>query len=233
MDVNIIKKANDLVNSCSEGYVAVMDPDGYPHVATRSVRNADGILSFYFTTNKSGNMAGSLRRCSKASVCFHGETGNVTLIGDFEIVTDRKTKESVWVDWFINHYPGGPGDPEYMVVRFVTRSVSLWIDKEGAAFSISDLKRVQSRCGLLCDGCTFREPNNCRGCIESLGHPFHGECPIAVCAQEKGYEHCGQCSAMPCGKLHEYSCGTGEHCDRPKGARLEILEYWSKCWKTQ
>ena len=227
MNPNIIKKANDLVNSCTEGYVAQIDAGGYPRVATRSVRCADGIYSFYFTTNKGGNMANAIERSGKASVCFNKENSNVTLVGDFEIVTDKSIKESVWVDWFIKHYPEGTADPSYFVVKFTSRSASLWIDGEGASFVISDVSRIQSRCGLMCDTCAFREPYNCGGCIETLGHPFHGECPIAICAQKKGFEHCGQCLDMPCDKLYEYSCGDDENCDNPKGARLEILKYWS------
>ncbi len=228
MNHNIIKKANDLVNAAEEGYVAMIGEDGYPNCATRSVRNADGIYSFYFTTDKGGNMANTIERNSKASVCFREGNNNVTLIGDFEIITDLKEKESVWVDWFINHYPGGPSGPTYFVVKFVTQKVSLWMEGEIAAFDIAQISKPQSRCGLLCEGCTFREPYNCGGCIETLGHPFHGECPIAICAQDRGYVHCGQCPDMPCEKLYEYSCGDDEYCDNPKGARLEMLRYWEK-----
>jgi hypothetical protein len=31
------------------------------------------------------------------------------------------------------------------------------------------------------------ESHGCGGCIETNGHPFHGECPIAICRQEKGH----------------------------------------------
>ena len=228
MNVNIMKKANDIVNAASEGYVAVVGDDGYPNCATRSVRNADGIYSCYFTTGTGSRMADAIEHNGKGSVCFRDGGSNVTLIGDLEVVTDKKIKSEVWVDWFIDHYAGGPDDPMYFVAKFVTCSVSLWIDGEGAVFDIAQISKPQSRCGLLCEGCTFKEPYNCGGCIETLGHPFHGECPIAICAQEKGYVHCGQCPDMPCDKLYEYSCGEGEHCDKPKGARLEILEYWEK-----
>ena len=62
MNANIIKKANDLVNAAAEGYVAVLDADGYPHAATRSVRNADGIYSCYFTSGTGGNLAHSIEK---------------------------------------------------------------------------------------------------------------------------------------------------------------------------
>ena len=226
MNANIIKKANDIVNSSTEGYVAVMDKEGYPHVATRSVRNADGIFSCYFTTNQDGEMAQSIMKNSKASVCFRKENNNITLIGNFEIITDKKTKKDVWIDWFINHYPKGVDDPIYFVVKFTAKSASLWIDGEIAKFNIADISTPQSRCGLLCTGCTFKVSHNCKGCMEMDGKPFWGECPVAVCCIDKGYLHCGDCPDMPCDILHEFSCVEGENCDKPKGARLEMLKYW-------
>jgi len=86
---------------------------------------------------------------------------------------------------------------------------------------------VDSRCGLLCTGCSWKEPCGCGGCIETMGHPFHGECPIAICAQEKGHSHCGECAQIPCAKLYEYSYLDPEHGDKPQGARIEVCRKWA------
>lgn len=56
---------------------------------------------------------------------------------------------------------------------------------------------VDTRCGLRCQTCEYKEPFHCKGCIETNGHPFHGECPVAICCQEKGYLHCGECPDIP------------------------------------
>lgn len=36
---------------------------------------------------------------------------------------------------------------------------------------------IDSRCGLHCTGCDYKETCGCGGCIGTNGHPFHGECP--------------------------------------------------------
>ena len=64
---------------------------------------------------------------------------------------------------------------------------------------------IDSRCGLHCTGCEWKESHGCGGCIETMGHPFHGECPIAICCQDKGLMHCGECKIIPCTKLYAYS----------------------------
>ncbi|MFI3325848.1 MAG: DUF3795 domain-containing protein [Clostridia bacterium] len=66
-------------------------------------------------------------------------------------------------------------------------------------------KIVDSRCGLHCTGCDWKEGHSCGGCIETNGNPFHGECPVAVCCQEKGNTHCRPCSNIPCVLLTSYS----------------------------
>lgn len=86
---------------------------------------------------------------------------------------------------------------------------------------------IDSRCGLHCTGCEYKETNGCKGCIETNGNPFHGECPVAVCCQDKGFVHCGQCSEIPCELLTRYSCDP-VHGDNPHGARIEQCKLWQK-----
>ncbi len=86
---------------------------------------------------------------------------------------------------------------------------------------------IDSRCGLHCTGCEWKESHGCGGCIETGGHPFHGECPVAACCQEKSFVHCGECANIPCELLTEYSCHP-EHGDKPAGARIEQCKVWAK-----
>ena len=95
---------------------------------------------------------------------------------------------------------------------------------------LSNLKKwrnevIDTRCGLHCVGCKFKESCGCKGCIASNGHPFHGECPVAACCQEKGHTHCGECAVFPCELLTQYSCDP-VHGDTPKGARIEQCRKW-------
>jgi len=84
---------------------------------------------------------------------------------------------------------------------------------------------IDTRCGLDCAQCAFREKMSCGGCIETFGKPFHGTCPVAQCCQEKGQVHCGQCAEFPCGLLKQYSCDP-VHGDNPPGARIEVCRKW-------
>lgn len=86
---------------------------------------------------------------------------------------------------------------------------------------------VDSRCGLHCTDCAWKESHGCGGCIETMGNPFHGECPVANCCQGKGLTHCGECDVIPCKTLYRYSYLDPEHGDKPQGLRVDVCRLWA------
>ena len=64
---------------------------------------------------------------------------------------------------------------------------------------------IESRCGLLCAQCAYREQMNCPGCVH-MDKPFWGDsCPVKSCCEGKKQEHCGTCSAFPCELLTSFA----------------------------
>lgn len=90
------------------------------------------------------------------------------------------------------------------------------------------INKIDSRCGLHCTNCEYKVKCGCGGCIETSSHPFHGECMIAKCCQDKGFAHCGECLKIPCELLIQYSYNDPEHGDNPPGARIEQCKKWAK-----
>lgn len=84
---------------------------------------------------------------------------------------------------------------------------------------------IESRCGLCCTVCSYREPNDCPGCTRQP-KPFWGECPVKRCAERRGLAHCGLCPEFPCPTLHDFAYdaehGTGD------GQRLNQCRRWAK-----
>ena len=249
MNSNIFTKTNKIIKTCDAAYLGVIDENGCPHVSTVSTIKPENILEAYFATGMNANKTKRLLCDKRASVCYRSGGDNITLVGESEILTDQSTKSRCWFDWFINHFPGGETDPNYCIIKFTTKHVSLWVDNESAEFIIDEFLTVQSRCGLLCKWCTYRESHGCGGCVETNGNPFHGECPVAKCCQNKGYAHCGECGDIPvdcsfsdchdkgynnciecktttCSKLAAYSYADAEHGDNPPGSRIAVCRAW-------
>ena len=97
--------------------------------------------------------------------------------------------------------------------------------KKQAEILASEPIIIDTRCGLHCYNCEYKEPCNCGGCIETDGHPFHGECPVAACCREKRHLHCGECETFPCELLLQYT-NDPEQGDNPPGLRIEQCKIW-------
>ena len=83
---------------------------------------------------------------------------------------------------------------------------------------------IQSRCGILCEECHYKEEARCRGCI-NITKPFCDDsCPLKSCCEEKNIEHCGQCGIFPCELLISFAY------DKEQGDEGKCIEQ-CKCWK--
>lgn len=82
---------------------------------------------------------------------------------------------------------------------------------------------MESRCGLLCSACQYREQTGCKGCI-TIEKPFWGEsCPVKACCEAKGLGHCGLCPDFPCALLTQFSYDKEQGDD---GKRIGQCRLW-------
>lgn len=85
---------------------------------------------------------------------------------------------------------------------------------------------IESRCGLLCSACDYREQMGCQGCIH-IKKPFWGEsCPVKACCEEKSHQHCGECIEFPCDLLKQFAY------DDKQGDNGERIKH-CKCWNEE
>lgn len=83
---------------------------------------------------------------------------------------------------------------------------------------------VESRCGILCSECSYREQMNCKGCV-IIEKPFWGDsCPVKSCCESKQQNHCGECNDFPCELLNKFSYDKEQGDD---GKRIEQCRCWA------
>lgn len=81
----------------------------------------------------------------------------------------------------------------------------------------------ESRCGILCSECGYREQVACRGCT-AIMKPFWGDsCPVKACCEAKELENCGRCTEFPCGLLVQFAFDENQGDD---GRRIEQCKAW-------
>lgn len=82
---------------------------------------------------------------------------------------------------------------------------------------------IESRCGLLCGECGYREQTSCPGCVR-MEKPFWGEsCPVKSCCEGKKLAHCGECDAFPCELLQTFAFDPEQGDD---GRRIDQCRDW-------
>ena len=88
----------------------------------------EGLTTIWFATGNSSAKTKDFRSNPKAGICFYKEGNSVAMTGEVEVVSDTGTKKELWQDWFIHHFPKGPEDPEYILLKFRGNHATIWID---------------------------------------------------------------------------------------------------------
>ncbi len=88
---------------------------------------------------------------------------------------------------------------------------------------LKETSEIESRCGLLCSQCAYREQMNCAGCVH-IEKPFWGDsCPLKSCCEAKSHKHCGSCEKFPCELLKQFAYDEKQGDD---GKRIDQCRNW-------
>jgi len=140
MNINFIKKAENLLTKCKVCTVASVSEKGYPRICVLMPLKTIGIKEFWFSTGTSSTKVRHFKKNYKAGVTFYNGGDNVTLTGNMEIVTDKTVTNNIWNAWadvLGKHFPnGGNDDPEYCILHFVAKEATIYIDTELETFEV-------------------------------------------------------------------------------------------------
>lgn len=142
----IEEQAAALLERCDIISLASVNEEGFPRICTMSKAGGEGMGRIYFATGTSSRKTAHFISNPKAGVSYGDEKDSVTLTGTIKIVEDETLKRSLWKDWYIEHFPGGPEDPEYCVLRFDAREATIYIGGEFVTWRASDGKTVCRFC---------------------------------------------------------------------------------------
>ena len=147
MDEKAIKQdCIQLLNTVDVTYLGTIGQDGFPHNRVMAnLRNknqcaaADEVFKdheddflVYMATGHSSPKMQQIRANPKISVyCSNNETiHTLLLVGNTEEIDDPDLKKTLWQDEWKIHWPGGPEDPELVLLKFAPHYAKGWY-KEG------------------------------------------------------------------------------------------------------
>lgn len=128
MDISM--KAAALLDKCGEIVLSSVNENGSPRPCVLAKIKSEGIRKFWVATGLKGTKTIHFLQNPKAGACCFGDGNSVTLVGRVTVRTDAAIRAEMWIDWFINHFPGGVDDPNYCILEFETEEATLWIDRE-------------------------------------------------------------------------------------------------------
>ena len=102
------EKATELLQRCEVVVLASVNKEGYPRPVPMSKIATEGISTIWMSTGADSLKTIDFRKNPKAGLCFQDK--------------------ELWQDWFIEHFPGGPTDPGYVLLKFESNHATYWIE---------------------------------------------------------------------------------------------------------
>lgn len=125
---HLIEKARNLLAECSIVTIASVNSEGYPRPVPMAKGDTIGCGIIWMATGADSVKIADFRRNKKAGLCYEKGGASVCMRGTVEIIDDEDIRKEKWQDWYINHFTGGPADPNYVLLKFTANEATVWID---------------------------------------------------------------------------------------------------------
>ena len=116
--------------------MASVNADGFPRPVPLDKIHSIGYNEVWIVTAADSEKVADFRLNPKAGLSYSFYGDSVALRGTVEIITDNETRKRMWQEYFINYFPDGPADPNYVLIRFIGNEATLWINREFAHITI-------------------------------------------------------------------------------------------------
>ncbi len=151
----VVEKCVELIEESQVAILSTIDSRGFPD--TRAVFNlrcrekfpkqiknfkkySRSLAAFFTTNNSSGKMA-QIREnnCVSVYFCNAWNSFGVMILGTIDIIEDKRLKNEFWQDDWVQYYPGGKNDEDYVLLKFNPQSAKGWNSDRTFNLSEADL----------------------------------------------------------------------------------------------
>ncbi len=133
----LLRKAEEVLARCEDVTVASVDADGFPRPVPVAIMKTVGCSEVWMSTGADSVKTLEFQANPKAGLCYSSNGDSVAMRGMVEIVTEDSIRKEMWKDWMIYHFTEGPTDPNYVLLRFIGKDATIWIDNEFARLELS------------------------------------------------------------------------------------------------
>ena len=132
------REGEALIARSAIALVGSINPQGFPCIKAMLKMETEGIKSAWFSTNTSSKRVAQFLSNPKASVYFVDEQNfkGLLLVGEMQVLQDKKSKKRLWREGFEVYYPQGVSDPDYTVLCFTAKTANYYHGLQNITFDV-------------------------------------------------------------------------------------------------
>lgn len=126
----------EIINSNKIAMFGTIGENGSPYIKAMLLTKNDGLNLFWFCSNTCSKRRNHIMQNPNACLYFYEGFDGVMLTGKAEISYDNDMRLQFWNDDMYYHYPQGPKDPDYMLIKFIAVNGNFYSQKKNEDFEI-------------------------------------------------------------------------------------------------
>lgn len=130
------KRALEIVSNNNVGMFGTVDKNGNPFIKAMLYVEHDGLRTFWFCSNTSSKRAKHIADHPDTCLYFYEGFDGVMLSGHAELSCDDDMRNKFWSEEMLYHYPEGPTDPDYLLIKFTAHKGNYYSAKKNVDFKI-------------------------------------------------------------------------------------------------
>jgi len=124
----LLRLARETVNAVPTCLAITIDRNGDANARAINTSKLTDEWTVRFMTDRRTRKVGEIARTGRMTLVYHHQVGGayVTLVGRASIIDDVAVKQAIWQPASFKWHPGGPTDPNVVLIEFVAERIETW-----------------------------------------------------------------------------------------------------------
>ena len=130
---NLLQIARDVIAKVPMCFAITVDQNGEANARIVQTSKLTGEWTVRFMTDRRSRKVEEIERSGRMTLAYQldAEGSYVTLVGRATIIDDVAVKQAIWQPHSLRWHPGGPTDPNVVLIDFFTDRIELWSSPHG------------------------------------------------------------------------------------------------------
>lgn len=124
----LLRLARETVSAVPTCLAITIDGNGGANARAINTSKLTDELTVCFMTDRRTRKFGEIARTGRMTLVYHDQAGGayVTLVGRAQIIDEAAAKQAIWQPGSFKWHPGGPTDPNVVLVEFAAERIETW-----------------------------------------------------------------------------------------------------------